>query len=98
NEQQLRSWSGVLGDEMPRTMKRRAVHPVRGEAQRVELDTEHVGDATNAAEIHRSAVDVDDALQERERARVLRVDGASDDSLVRCQERFGGRLRGGVRA
>jgi hypothetical protein len=81
-EKELRSRCRVLRDEMPSTMERRTVHPVCSETQRVQLTAQHVGDTTDASEVHGAAVDVDDALQQRERPCVFGVDGASHGAFV----------------
>ena len=62
DEQQFRTGPRVLGDEVAGTMKRSAIYPSRGEAERVQLDAQHVGDSADTGEVHRPAVDVDDAL------------------------------------
>ena len=79
---------------MSGALERRTVDPSRGEAEGIELGAEHVADAAHAREVHRAAVDVDDALEQRQRARVVRVDVTNDRTLVggkRC-----GRLRDGA--
>ena len=63
DEQQLGSRPRMLGNEMTSPVERGAVDPTRGEAERIELGAQHVGDATHTGEVHRAAVDVDDALQ-----------------------------------
>ena len=73
---------GMLGHEMSRAVERRRRRPTRREAERVELAAQHVGDATHAGEVHRAAVDVDDALQQAPAFARSRVDCARDDALL----------------
>ena len=49
----------------------------------------HVADLPHAGEVHRPAVDVDDALEQRERLGVVRVDRSGDGSLDRGERRRG---------
>ena len=77
DEEYLGSGPRMLGDQVAGAMERRAVDPASREAERVELRPEHVADLTHAGEVHRAAVDVHDALEQRERFGVVRVDRAS---------------------
>ena len=92
DQQYVRAAPLVLGNEVAGTLERGAIDPPRGEAERVELLAHHVTHGAHAGEIHRPAVDVDDALEEGERLAVARVDGAGDGLLG-----GGERLRAGVR-
>ena len=68
----------TLGDEMAGALERRAVDPAGGEPERVELAAEDVADRAHAGEVHRSAVDVDHALEQGQRLRIGGVDGRDD--------------------
>ena len=74
---QLRAGPRMFGDEMARALERRTVDPPRGEAQRVERRTQGIGNPSNAREVHRAAVDVDDALEQREGVAVVDIHRAN---------------------
>src|SRR3982751_6703896 len=93
NEKELGAGARVLGDEMSRAMKRRAVDPTRREAEGVQLDAQHVAYAPHTGKIHRAAVDVDNTLQQCERSRILGIHRSSNDTLFRREGGAGG-LRG----
>ena len=78
---------GCVGDEMPGALPRRAVDPPRREAERVELRAKDVADLAHAREVLRAAVDVDDALEQRERLGVVRVDRLDDCPLAAGERR-----------
>ena len=67
--------AGMVRDEMPGALERRAVDPRGLEAERVELLAEEVADGAHAREIVRAAVDVDGLLEQRQRVGVAGVDG-----------------------
>ena len=68
----------TLGDEMAGAIERCSVNPARREAERVELPAKDVADRAHAGEVHRAAIDVDDALEQRERLRVASIDGGGE--------------------
>ena len=78
DEQHARPLAGALGHQVARPIERRAVDPARGEAERAQFRAEDVADLPHAREVHRPAVDVDDAFQQRERGVVVGVHGGGD--------------------
>ena len=54
-------------DQMTGALPRAAVDPLGLETEGRELRLEHAADAAHAFEVHRAAVDVDDALEQRDR-------------------------------
>ena len=72
----------MLGDEVPGALERGAVDPARLKPERVEFGGEHAPHLSDAVEILCSAVDVDDALEQRERLAVVRVDVGGQGALV----------------
>ena len=82
-QQNARPAPRMLPDEMPRALEGGTIGPAGLEAQRLELGTEHAPDLADPFEILRAAVDVDDAFEEGERLRVVRVDEADERPLVR---------------
>ena len=73
--------AAMLGDEMPGALERCAVDPAGREAERLELGAEQLADFPDAVEVLRAAVDVDHALEERERVGVVRVDVVDERAL-----------------
>ena len=71
----------VLRDQVPGALERGAVDPPRLEAERVELLQEDLADLLHALEVLRAAVDVDDALEQRQRLRVVLVDEGGERLL-----------------
>jgi hypothetical protein len=83
DQQDARSAAAMLGDEMPRTLERRAVGPARREADGLELPPEDAADFADPFEILCAAVDVHDALEQRQRFGVVCVDEVHERALVR---------------
>ena len=75
----------MIGDKMARALERGAVDPPRAEPERVELGAKRATDLSDALEILRAAVDVDDALEQRECVLVVRVDIGDERALVGSQ-------------
>ena len=82
DEQDARSRARMIGDEMSRALERGAVDPSRAEPERIELGTERAPDFSDALEILRAAVDVDDTLEQRERLMIVRVNVGAERALV----------------
>jgi hypothetical protein len=82
DEEHPRTGPRALGHEMSGALERCAVDPARPEPERVELAAEHGADFPYAVEILSAAVDIDDALEQRERFLVVRVDVADERALV----------------
>ena len=83
DEDDARPAAGMVGDQVPGALERRAVHPRRLEAERVELLAEEIADGAHAGEVVRAAVDVDGLLEQRERVGVARVDRRDDRAFGR---------------
>jgi len=54
----------MLGHEMSGTLERCAVDPARREPKRVELSAKDIAHLTNAGQIERTAIDVDEAFEQ----------------------------------
>ena len=72
----------TVGDEMSSTFERRPVDPSRREAQGGELGGEEFSDLAHARMVLRAAVDVDRALEQRQRLGIVRVHVGDDGALV----------------
>ncbi len=81
DEQYLLARPRMFGDEMAGAAKRCAVDPPRLKPERVELRAQYVGDLPDAGEVHRAAVDVDDALEQRECIGVVSIHRGNDRAL-----------------
>jgi hypothetical protein len=81
DQQELLTGSAMLGDQVAGAMERCTIDPLGGEAERIELRAQHVAHLVHAGEVHRAAVDLDQALEEGERAGVLDVDGAGEGAF-----------------
>src|SRR5262249_17830987 len=88
DEQQLRAGTRMLGDEMPGPLEGLPVDPGRLEPECVELRAKDVADLPHSCEIHRAAVDVDEALQQRERFGIVFVDGSGDAAFLAGERRL----------
>ena len=73
----------MIRDEVPGAFKRGPVHPGRLEPERIELSSKYVAHRANAREVHRTAVDVDDLLQQCERLAVVGIDVIGDRTFLR---------------
>ena len=73
----------MLGDEMPGALERRTVDPPGGEPQRCELRREDAADLAHPVEILGTAVDVDHALEQRERVTGMSIDEIDQVPLLR---------------
>ena len=72
----------TLGDEVSGALERRAVDPARREPQRVELGARKLSHLANAGKVLGAAVDVDGALEQRQRLAVVRVHVGDDRAFV----------------
>ena len=88
-----RPWSGPLRDEVAGALERRAVDPAGREPERLELGREQLADGADAVEVLRAAVDVDGALEQRQRAGLTGVDRGDDRLFDGRQDRRGLGLR-----
>jgi hypothetical protein len=81
DQQKSRPLSISLGNEMPRSAKRRSIYPSRLESERVELLPEHITNLAHPGKIHRAAVDVHETLEKRESFGVSSVHGSDNCAL-----------------
>src|SRR5690554_248938 len=73
--------------------ERSAFDPTCRKTERLEFRFERVCDCPNACKVHRSAVDVDDVLEQAQRARFCAIDVAYDAALRRRCRRKSRRAR-----
>ena len=85
DEQESPAAAGMIGDQVARALERRAVDPSRLEAKLLELGGEELADLPHAGEVLRAAVDVDRALEERERLGPVSIDMLDNPPLVTRQ-------------
>ena len=74
DQQDLRRRARVACDEMAGALPGGAVDPLRLESERVELGAKDRADLPHAVEVLRAAVDIDDALEERDGLVLVGVD------------------------
>ena len=67
DQQEVRPAPTVFRDQVPGAIERRAVHPSRAEAERVELRPKPVAHRAYAREVRRAAVDVHDGSSRADR-------------------------------
>ena len=96
DEHELRTGGRVDGHEVTGAMPRGAVHPLGLEAEAVELGAEDPADLAHAVEVLGAAVDVHDALEERQGVAVVRVRISGDRPFGRAARLHG--ENGGQRA
>src|SRR5689334_7628168 len=92
DEEKTRAGSVSLGNEMTCPIEFCAIHPPRLESELIELDLQHVADLLDSREIHRSAVDVHQSLEQPEAFNVVPGDRIDDRELSRRERsahRFG---------
>src|SRR5205814_1739957 len=78
DEQDLRPGRPMLADQMARPADGGLIDPLRAEANAIELGAEDPSDLADTLQVHRPAVDVDDALEQRDCLRVRGVDMRDD--------------------
>ena len=81
DEQQLQSCTPMLRDQMSGAFHGALIDPARGEAERVELRPQHVTNGADAGMIAGAAVDVDEALEQRDRGGRALIDRVRDATL-----------------
>ena len=82
DQQDLLRAPGMDGHQMAGALPRGAVDPLCLEAERVELGAEDRADLPDAVEVLRAAVDVDDALEERDGILATGVDRRRDCAIA----------------
>lgn len=77
----------MIRDEMTGPLNGGLIDPPGLEAKAIELRAKQITDRSNASEIQRAAVDIDDLLEQRKPVGILRIDARGNRLLVRRQPR-----------